>query len=116
MAGAYHSALMESATRKLQPWLAELAISPPRLPFFANYSGTRVDDPEEIREGLLRQIENSVRWEQCVRGVLGLDCSTALELGPGKGLRGQVRKIEREAVVESIGTPESLDNLAGVPV
>ena len=116
VAGAYHSPLMESATRKLQPWLAELAISPPRLPFFANYSGTRVDDPEEIREGLLRQIENSVRWEQCVRGVLGLDCSTVLELGPGKVLRGHVRKIDREAVVESIGTLESLDNLEGVPV
>ena len=116
VAGAYHSVLMESATRKLQPWLDELTISPPRLPFFANYSGARVEDPEEIREGLLRQIENPVRWEQCVRGVLDLGCSTALEVGPGKVLRGHVRKIDRDAVVESIGTLESLDNLQAVAV
>ena len=116
VAGAYHSALMESATRKLQPFLAELTVSPPRLPFFANYSGARVEDPGDIREGLLRQIENPVRWEQCVRGVLGLGCSTALEVGPGKVLRGHVRKIDREVVVESIGTLESLDNLQAVAV
>lgn len=116
VAGAYHSVLMESATRKLQPWLEELSISPPRLPFFGNYSGAGVEDPEEIREGLLRQIENPVRWEQCVRGVLGTGCSTALELGPGKVLRGHVRKIDPETVVESIGDVASLDNMDVVPV
>ena len=72
--------------------------------------------PEEIRQGLLLQVENSVRWEQCVRGVLGMNCSPALELGPGKVLRGHVRKIDREAVVESIGTLESLDNPDALPV
>lgn len=116
VAGAYHSSLMESATRKLEPWLQKLSIAPPRLPFFANYSGAQVTDPEEIRQGLLLQVENSVRWEQCVRGVLGMNCSTALELGPGKVLRGHVRKIDREAVVESIGTLESLDNPDALPV
>ncbi len=116
VAGAYHSVLMESATRKLQPWLQELSISRPRLPFFGNYSGAQVEDPEEIREGLLRQIENPVRWEQCVRGVLAGGCSRALELGPGKVLRGHVRKIDRETVVESISDIASLDNMAIVPV
>ena len=116
VAGAYHSVLMESATRKLQPWLADLSISVPRIPFFGNYPGARVEDPEEIREGLLRQIENPVRWEQCVRGVLAAGCSTALELGPGKVLRGHVRKIDREAKVESISDIVSLDNMGVVPV
>lgn len=116
VAGAFHSVLMESATGKLQPWLEDLSISPPRLPFFGNYPGARVDDPEEIREGLLRQVESPVRWEQCVRGVLSTGCSTLLELGPGKVLRGHLRKIDREAVVESIGDIASLDNMGVVPV
>lgn len=110
VAGAYHSPLMASATRKMEALLEQLRLETPRVPFFSNYWGRQVSDPEEIRRGLLRQIENPVRWEQCVRQMAERGAQRALEVGPGKVLQGLVRNIDRSLEVVSLGTLESLDN------
>jgi [acyl-carrier-protein] S-malonyltransferase len=114
--GAYHSPLMRSAAEKLAPLLGEIKVSSPRLPFFANCFGRRVDDPEEIRRGLLLQVESSVRWEECVRGIAALGVERALEVGPGSVLQGLVKNIDRVFTVEPLGTVEALDNLEALPV
>jgi len=116
VAGAYHSELMRSATRDLEPLLAKLAISRPRVPFFANCSGARVEDPEEVRRGLLMQVESPVRWDRSVRGIIARGVTRAVEIGPAKVLQGLVKNIDRDVPVESLGTVEALDNLDAIPV
>lgn len=116
VAGAYHSPLMAAATAKLAPLLDAVVIRPPRLPFFANVSGERADDPETVRRGLKLQVESAVRWEQSLRGMLAAGVSSALELGPGTVLAGLMRTVDRSVVVESVGDPEALDKLKVLPV
>jgi len=116
VAGAYHSSLMRSATEKLEPMLADLRISSPRIPFYQNYSGTRVEDPEEIRRGLLLQVESSVRWDPSVRELVSAGVTSAVEIGPGTVLAGLVKNIDRNVPVQSLGTVEALDNLEALPV
>ncbi|MBN1442635.1 MAG: ACP S-malonyltransferase [Planctomycetes bacterium] len=109
VAGAYHSPLMASATRKMQPLLREVEISEPRIPFFGNFWGRQVSRPEEIREGLLRQIESPVRWEQCMGAMLALGIGRGLEVGPGRVLQGLAKNIDRSFDVIPAGTLEALD-------
>ena len=103
VAGAYHSELMASATRKLEPFLKKLTIRRPRIPFYSNVSGAEVDDPEVIRDHLIRQVEHPVRWEQTVRALLQRGLTGALELGPGRVLQGLLRGIQRRLDVISVG-------------
>jgi [acyl-carrier-protein] S-malonyltransferase len=119
VAGAYHSPLMQSAAQGMQPFLAAAKIRSPRWPFYANAVGARLTDPEEIRQGLMRQIAGSVRWSQSVSAMIADGVWTskkALELGPGKVVQGLVRKIEADAEVLSCGRVEDLDKIGVLPL
>lgn len=111
VAGAYHSPLMASATRKLTPLLEGLSIAPPRCPFLANVSGGPVEDPEEIRRGLIRQVEDSVRWDSVVRRLVEGGSEKALEVGPGTVLRGLARNIDRRLRVRCVCDSDSIGEL-----
>ena len=114
MAGAYHSPLMASATRAMRPLLEAAKISAPRVPFFGNWAGAAVDDPEAIREGLIRQIESPVRWHQAMVAMAGTGVRRALEVGPGKVLQGLMRNIDASVGVQPAGTLEALEAACGL--
>ena len=66
-------------------------------------------DPEEIRESLARQLMSPVRWEECMRSLLGEPGPPFLEVGPGKVLKGVLRTIERSAPCKSVGAPGDME-------
>ena len=111
VAGAYHSPLMASATETLKPILANLQIAEPEIPFYANVSGARVSDPEEIREGLIRQVESSVLWEPTLRLLIEDGVAEVLEPGPGKVVAGLVRQVDRSIPTRSVLAKDSIEEL-----
>ncbi|MFQ6091920.1 MAG: ACP S-malonyltransferase [bacterium] len=106
--GAFHSTLMESAAERLGHILDKVEISPARIPVMANVSAEPVKDPEIIRTTLAKQITNPVRWEDSMRKMQRMDIDLSLEVGPGKVLRGLMRRIDREAEVLCLGDVPSL--------
>jgi [acyl-carrier-protein] S-malonyltransferase len=113
VAGAYHSALMQSAQDKLTEVLAEVTLSAPRIPVAANISGKLIRDPNEIRRSLAEQVTGSVRWEDCVRTMIADGIGTYYEIGPGSVLAGLLKKIDREQTSHTINSVESLEALTG---
>lgn len=111
VAGAFHSPLMREATRKLEPFLREVSLRRPAVPFFSNVTGARVEDPEAIRQGLVDQIESPVRWTDIVEGLVRGGVTAALEVGPGSVLRGLVRKVRKNVEVLCVGTCTEVENL-----
>ena len=95
VAGAYHSPLMASATETLKPILADL----------------RVSDPEEIRDGLIRQVESSVLWEPTLRLLIEDGVAEVLEPGPGKVVAGLVRQVDRSIPTRSVLAKDSIEEL-----
>src|SRR5438309_1639691 len=83
VAGAYHSRLMESAYEKLGAVLLHVAVRPPRFPVISNVTGAEVKTPIEIRRTLQDQVTGTVRWVDCMEGMLGRGCDFFIELGPG---------------------------------
>jgi len=83
----------------------------PRIPFYSNVTGSQLEDPEAIRQALIDQIENSVRWKQIVQALLDRGLEGALELGPGKVLQGLMRSFRRDMEVISVGTCADLDRV-----
>ena len=108
VAGAYHSPLMASATSALSPYLDRLEIRAPRIPFIPNVTAEPVSDPEEIRRGLLRQIESSVLWAPTLERLVSDGLDHVLEPGPGRVVAGLVKQVERRLPVDSVLDAETV--------
>jgi [acyl-carrier-protein] S-malonyltransferase len=96
VAGAFHTPIMASAVERLTAALASVKISRPKLPVISNVDARPHDDPEEIRQLLIQQVVQSVRWEDSMRYLLAEGVDQFYELGPGRVLRGLLKRIDRQ--------------------
>jgi [acyl-carrier-protein] S-malonyltransferase len=104
----FHCALMKPAEERLAPELRALAVADPRVPVVANVDAEPKRHAAEAIEALVRQVSMPVRWDEVVRRLAAEGVSTYVELGPGSVLSGLVRKIDREATVLNVETPDGL--------
>ncbi len=113
VSGPFHSELLAGAGDKLDKVLEEITISPMKFPYVANVTGGYVTDEKEIRPLLVRQLSNSVRWQQCVEAMVADGVDTFYEIGPGKTLAGFNKKIakalDKELTTIQIATMEDID-------
>ena len=77
-------------------------MSRPTIPVVSNVDAKPHDDPEEIREILVKQVVSPVRWEDSMRYLLNDGYKQFYEIGPGRVLRGLLRRIDREANCENV--------------
>ena len=103
VAGAYHSRLMESAYEKLKEALLEIEMQPPSFAVFSNVTGEPVSTLPEIRRTLQDQVTGTVRWLDCMEGMLGCGCDFFIELGPGGVLAGLLKRTNKNAETISVG-------------
>jgi [acyl-carrier-protein] S-malonyltransferase len=97
VAGAFHTSIMNSAVDRLRDVLAETRISKPTIPVISNVDAQAHSEPDEIRELLVRQIVSPVRWEDSMRKLLAEGYDQFYEVGPGRVLRGLLKRIDRKA-------------------
>jgi [acyl-carrier-protein] S-malonyltransferase len=102
VAGAFHTPLMRPADQKLAEVLAGITLIPPSIPVISNLDAQSHDAPEVIRQILVKQILQPVLWENSVRNLIALGFDTFYEVGPGRVLRGLVRRIDRKTVCHGI--------------
>lgn len=102
VAGAFHTPVMQSAVERLAAALAEVPMHKPRLPVISNVDAQPHDDPEEIRQLLVKQVVSPVRWEDSMRYLIDQGYDQFYEVGPGRVLRGLLRRIDRKLPCESV--------------
>lgn len=102
VAGAFHTPIMEPALERLRTALAATEIRRPKIPVISNVDAQPHEDPEEIRQILIRQVVSPVRWEESMRYLLGQGFDEFYEIGPGRVLRGLMRRIDRKAVCHCV--------------
>lgn len=95
VAGAFHTEIMRPADRQCGEALAQVPMHKPRIPVISNVDALPHDDPEEIRQILVRQILQAVRWEDSMRYLIQQGFDQFYEVGPGRVLRGLLRRIDR---------------------
>ena len=109
VAGAFHSALMAPAAKRLEEFLAGIRFTAPSMPVVSNVTGQPHGAPDDIRRLMVRQVTSSVQWVSCVRWMQAQGVKTHVECGPGKVLNGLVRRIDNEAVLNNISDLSSLE-------
>lgn len=104
----FHCALMAPAATVMADALAGVEIAAPKVPVVANVVASPVDDPEIIRDLLVKQVTGAVRWRESVQMMVGAGVDAFWEVGAGKALAGMIRRIERSAATKAVGTPEDV--------
>jgi len=102
VAGAFHTPIMQPAVENLSAALAGVKLSSPRIPVVSNVDATVHNDPEVIRSLLVKQLVSPVRWEDSQRYLLNQGYGPHWEIGPGRVLRGLLKRIERKAAAEGV--------------
>jgi [acyl-carrier-protein] S-malonyltransferase len=102
VAGAFHTPLMQPAVERLTAALASAKLNQPRIPVVMNVDAQPHDDPEAIRDLLVRQVCSPVQWEASQRYLLAQGFDTFWEIGPGRVLRGLLKRIDRKAACEGV--------------
>lgn len=95
VAGAFHTVLMQPAVERLTAALAAATFRAPRIPVVSNVDARPHTDPTEIRGLLARQVVGVVEWHASVAYILSTGVRSVWEVGPGRVLRGLMKRIDR---------------------
>lgn len=97
--GAFHSPLMAPAAEDLAKAINKTEFRKPFCPIYQNVTAQASQDPEIIRENLLKQLTAPVRWTQSVQNMIADGATEFYEFGPGDVLKGLIRKINPDVQV-----------------
>lgn len=102
VAGAFHTPIMKPADQQLAEVLRDTEISAPDIPVVSNVDAEVHSDPEEIRNILIQQVLQPVRWEDSIRKMIDDGCTEFYEVGPGKVLKGLMKRIARKMPITTV--------------
>lgn len=100
-----HCSLMRPAAEKLALLLEEISLQPPRIPVVHNADVRQHPEIASIREILVRQLYNPVRWTETIQIIAAQGVKHVVECGPGKVLSGLNRRIDKS--LENIALTDS---------
>lgn len=107
----FHSSLLKPASDRLRDYMAKLDFAAPQIPLINNVDVAIAQDVAGIKDALVRQAANPVRWVETVQKMAAEGVTHIVECGPGKVLAGLTKRINGELVGEAIIDQASLDKV-----
>lgn len=104
----FHSSLMRPAAERLRAALAEVPFHALRYPVLNNVDVAVVETPDALRDALVRQACQPVRWVELVQALAARGMTHVIECGPGKVLAGMVKRIDAQLITTTVCDPASL--------
>mgnify|MGYP000166685139 CR=1 FL=1 len=110
----FHSSLIRPAADKLAARLGELDFKVPILPVINNVDVAIENDPAAIKDALIRQAYNPVRWVETIQAMAAMGVSTVAECGPGKVLAGLTKRCADGIAGVALADVASIDASLGL--
>ena len=107
----FHCKLMKNATKIMQNEIQKCDFKNPKNTLISNVTSQEVNDASLLKELLVKQIESRVRWRENVNLMLEKKVNQFIEIGPGKILSGLVKRINKNAVTNSINSEEDIKKI-----
>ncbi|QZY57098.1 ACP S-malonyltransferase [Crassaminicella profunda] len=108
----FHCSMLVPAGEKLLLELENVKINDLTMPVLANVNADYYKEKSDVKDLLVKQVSNSVLWEDSVVKMLDDGVDTFIEIGPGKSLSSFIKKINRKLKKEiSIYNVENMDTL-----
>ena len=107
----FHCSLMSKATEIMREELNKLKFKKGVNSLISNITANEIFNEDELKDLLIKQIENRVRWRESIINMIDKGVDQFIELGPGKVLSGLIKRINKEARVLSINNEEDIKNI-----
>ena len=107
-----HCALMKPAAEKLDELLKTINIQAPSIQVVHNVNVDTANNGNEIRELLVQQLYNPVRWVETVQKFSASGITSVVECGPGKVLAGLNKRIDRKLPTTPVYDEATLEKAA----
>ncbi len=109
----FHCDMMSNASKIMTDELNKLNFKNGQNKLISNVTANEIKDLDELKNLLIEQIENRVRWRESVIYMIENNVNHFIEIGPGKVLSGLVKRINRDVQVDTIN---SLSDIGGIKV
>ena len=107
----FHCSLMSKATGIMREELNKLSFSSSTNKLISNVTADEISDTIELKDLLIKQIENRVRWRESVINMINKEVNHFIEIGPGKVLSGLVKRINKNVKINTINDENDIKNL-----
>ena len=107
----FHCSLMNRATKIMSNELSKLNFIEGENRLISNVTANEISNTNELKELLVKQIENRVRWRESVINMINSDVNHFIEIGPGKVLSGLVKRISKEVKIDTINNQGDIEGL-----
>ena len=107
----FHCNLMNKATIIMNDELNKLNFNEGKNKLISNVTAKEISNITELKELLVKQIENRVRWRESVINMIDIGVNHFIEIGPGKVLSGLVKRISKEVIINTINNQEDIEDL-----
>lgn len=110
VSGPFHSSLLEPASEEFFNTIKNVDIKELNKVVYSNVKGLPYEKEDDVKELLKRHIRTSVLFEKTINHMIDSGVDTFIEVGPGKALRGFVKKIDKSASLLNVEDMDSLKN------
>lgn len=110
VSGPFHSSLLKEASDEFYEAIKKVEIKKVEKTIYSNVKGLPYEEQDDIRFILKKHIMSSVYFEKEIEDMLNKGVNTFVEVGPGKALRGFVKKIDRNSRLLNVEDIKSLEN------
>ena len=102
VSGAFHSPFMEPIVEEFRLAIEETEFRNPKFPIYQNVTARPSGNIELIKKNLIDQLTHPVMWRHTILHMIEDGATEFTEIGPGNFLRGLVRKINKNMIINGI--------------
>ena len=107
----FHCALMNKATNIMCSEILKLNFKDSDIKLISNVTANEIRNVDELKELLIKQIENRVRWREIINNMINGGVNQFIEIGPGKVLSGLVKRINKDVKINTINNKSDIESL-----
>jgi [acyl-carrier-protein] S-malonyltransferase len=105
----FHCKLMQPAQNRMKEAFENVIIRDSRIPVIDNVTALPIQKGEELKENLIQQVTDRVRWCESIAKMTELGVTTTIEVGSGKVLTGLSKRIVPSLEAIALNTPQEIE-------
>jgi [acyl-carrier-protein] S-malonyltransferase len=107
----FHSSLLKPALDRLREYMATLTFHAPQIDLINNVDVAIANDPDAIKDALVRQAAGPVRWVETMQKMAAQGITQVVECAPSKTLIGMAKRIDPVLVGEALTDQAALERV-----
>jgi [acyl-carrier-protein] S-malonyltransferase len=107
----FHSSLLKPASDRLREYMRALTFAVPQIPVINNVDVVVLNDPEQIKDALVRQAAGPVRWVETMQKMAQDGVTQVIECAPSKTLVGMAKRIDPALVGDALVDQAALERV-----